>query len=125
MGAGRWRQVDRGAVELATRGLRVFAGRAEVEPQRDGAGTCVDELSGASLPFGWYRRNPEFRASVLNGGVTPGAQTDAERRRARAPVTWDEVLGERAGGTTKASHSAEPDTAPAAQAPAAPAALPY
>jgi hypothetical protein len=48
------------------------------------------------LPFGWYRRNPDFRAGVLSGAVTLGAATDAEHRRAQAPLTWDEVLGRRA-----------------------------
>jgi hypothetical protein len=77
------------------------------------------------LPFGWYRRNVDFRASVLSGVTTLDAQTDAERsarRRAQAPLTWNEVLGRCAGGTTLTKPSAEPGPEPAAQAPAV---LPY
>jgi hypothetical protein len=47
------------------------------------------------LPFGWYRRDPSFRANVLGGTEGAAAQEEAERRRVQAPITWDEVLGRR------------------------------
>jgi hypothetical protein len=72
-------------------------------------GTHDDLVSGLGLgimaaqrrghvPFAWYRSNPDFGSQVL-GAVGLDTQTDAERRarrRAQAPMTWDEVLARRA-----------------------------
>jgi hypothetical protein len=52
----------------------------------------VDELSGATLPYGWLRRDADFRSRVLSEPASQPAQT---------------------------THSVEPGAASAAQAPAA------
>jgi hypothetical protein len=74
---------------------------------------CWQADQAPALPFGWYRRDASLVAGVLGDTEAAHAQEEAERRRARMPMTWNDRSVHRVGARMAGRSGSVPGTSAA------------